>query len=127
MVRDFCGHGVGQVFHDAPNVLHFATSRDKKAKKERQRRPGEVAVQRELILRPGMIFTIEPMINAGTAGGWRSSSAEDGWTVVTRDRELSAQFEHTVGVTADGSRSSPFPGGAAPPGVVASSQPQVAY
>ncbi len=105
VVQDYCGHGIGRVFHDAPSVLHYSTSRDKKAKKERQKPAGPMAPQRELILRPGMIFTIEPMINAGNwdAGGWKVKlSTEDGWTVITRDGELSAQFEHTVGVTEDG-------------------------
>ena len=81
VVRDFCGHGLGRVFHDAPNVLHYG-------------RPGEGPVLRE-----GMFFTIEPMINAG---GWAVKILGDGWTAVTKDRSLSAQFEHSVGVTADG-------------------------
>ncbi len=105
VVQDYCGHGIGRVFHDAPSVLHYYASREKKARKERQKRPGEAAAQRELVLRPGMIFTIEPMINAGNwdAGGWKVKlSSEDGWTVITRDGELSAQFEHTVGVTEGG-------------------------
>jgi methionyl aminopeptidase len=81
VVRDYCGHGIGRVFHDAPSVLHYG-------------KPGE-----GLVLRPGMLFTIEPMVNAGT---WQVKLKKDGWTVITRDRQLSAQFEHTVGVTADG-------------------------
>ena len=81
VVRDFCGHGVGQLFHDAPNILHYG-------------RPGE-GVQ----LRPGMIFTVEPMINLGRPS---VKVLADGWTAVTRDRSLSAQFEHSVGVTEDG-------------------------
>jgi methionyl aminopeptidase len=81
VVRDYCGHGIGRVFHDAPSVLHYG-------------RPGE-----GLVLRPGMLFTIEPMVNAGT---WQVKLKKDGWTVITRDRQLSAQFEHTVGVTEDG-------------------------
>ena len=81
VVRDYCGHGIGRVFHDAPSVLHYGT-------------PGE-----GLVLQPGMLFTIEPMVNAGT---WQVKLKKDGWTVITRDRQLSAQFEHTVGVTADG-------------------------
>jgi methionyl aminopeptidase len=81
VVRDFCGHGLGLVFHEAPSVLHFGS-------------PGQGAVLRE-----GMFFTIEPMINAG---GPQVKILEDGWTAVTRDRSLSAQFEHSVGVTADG-------------------------
>lgn len=81
VVRDFCGHGLGRVFHAPPNVLHYG-------------RPGTQAV-----LEPGMIFTIEPMVNQG-----RSETAElkDGWTAVTRDKKLSAQYEHSVGVTEDG-------------------------
>ena len=81
VVRDFCGHGVGRVFHDAPNVVHFGRPRT-----------GET-------LKPGMIFTIEPMINLG---GSKVKLLEDGWTAVTRDRSLSAQFEHSVGITEDG-------------------------
>ena len=81
VVRDFCGHGVGELFHDAPNILHYGS-------------PGE-----GVRLKPGMIFTIEPMINLGKAG---VKVLSDGWTAVTRDRSLSAQFEHTVGVTEDG-------------------------
>ena len=81
VVRDFCGHGVGQLFHDAPNVLHYG-------------KPGE-----GVELRPGMIFTIEPMINLGRP---HVKVLKDGWTAVTRDRSLSAQFEHSVGVTQDG-------------------------
>jgi len=81
VVRDFCGHGLGRIFHDAPNVLHFG-------------RPGEGAVLRE-----GMFFTIEPMINLGRPD---VKVLGDGWTAVTKDRSLSAQFEHSIGVTADG-------------------------
>jgi methionyl aminopeptidase len=81
VVRDFCGHGLGQVFHDFPNVLHYG-------------RMGEGAE-----LRPGMFFTIEPMINLGRP---HVKILSDGWTAVTRDRSLSAQFEHTVGVTETG-------------------------
>jgi methionyl aminopeptidase len=81
VVRDFCGHGIGRVFHDSPNVLHYGN-------------PGT-----GLELRPGMIFTIEPMINAG---GWPVKLLADGWTAVTKDRSLSAQFEHTVAVTETG-------------------------
>jgi len=81
VVRDFCGHGLGQVFHDAPNVMHFG-------------RPGE-----GLALREGMFFTIEPMINSGR---FEVKILADGWTAVTKDRSLSAQFEHSLGVTADG-------------------------
>jgi methionyl aminopeptidase len=81
VVRDFCGHGLGRVFHDTPNILHFGE-------------PGE-----GIELRPGMLFTIEPMINLGRP---HVKVLGDGWTAVTRDRSLSAQFEHTVGVTDDG-------------------------
>jgi len=81
VVRDFCGHGVGLLFHDAPNILHYG-------------RRGE-----GVELKPGMIFTIEPMINLGRAG---VKVLADGWTAVTRDRSLSAQFEHAVGVTQGG-------------------------
>lgn len=81
VVRDFCGHGVGQVFHCEPQVLHYG-----------KRDSG-------LVLEQGMIFTIEPMINAGT---YQVKVLNDGWTAVTRDRQPSAQFEHTIGVTADG-------------------------
>ncbi len=81
VVRDFCGHGVGRLFHDAPNILHYG-------------RANEGPEMRE-----GMIFTIEPMINLGRP---HVKVLADGWTAVTRDRSLSAQYEHTVGVTADG-------------------------
>jgi methionyl aminopeptidase len=81
VVRDFCGHGLGQVFHDRPNILHYGE-------------PGE-----GVVLQPGMLFTIEPMINLGKP---HVKVLPDGWTAVTRDRELSAQFEHTVGVTETG-------------------------
>lgn len=81
VVRDFCGHGLGKVFHDAPNILHFGHSGT-----------GE-------ILRPGMFFTIEPMVNLGKQG---VKILSDGWTAVTRDKSLSAQCEHSVGVTETG-------------------------
>ena len=81
VVRDFCGHGLGQVFHDHPNVLHYG-------------RKGE-----GIIMRPGMFFTIEPMINLGKP---HVKVLNDGWTAVTRDRSLSAQFEHTIAVTETG-------------------------
>lgn len=81
VVRDFCGHGLGRMFHDEPNVVHLG-------------RPGEGPV-----LKPGMFFTIEPMINLGRP---HVKVLSDGWTAVTRDRSLSAQFEHTVGVTETG-------------------------
>ena len=81
VVRDFCGHGVGRLFHDAPEVVHVG-------------KPGTGPE-----LRPGMIFTIEPMINIGRAD---VKLLDDGWTAVTRDRSLSAQFEHSVGITDKG-------------------------
>ncbi len=81
VVRDFCGHGVGRLFHDSPNVLHYG-------------RKGEGAV-----LKPGMFFTIEPMVNLGKP---HVKVLSDGWTAVTRDKSLSAQCEHSVGVTEDG-------------------------
>lgn len=81
VVRDFCGHGVGRLFHDAPNILHYG-------------RRGE-----GVVLKPGMIFTIEPMVNLGRP---HVKVLSDGWTAVTRDRSLSAQFEHSVGVTDTG-------------------------
>ena len=82
VVRDFCGHGVGKVFHDEPNVLHY-------------KRKGN-----DIELKKGMIFTIEPMINAGNYEVIISKL--DGWTVTTRDKKLSAQFEHSMGVTDNG-------------------------
>ena len=81
VVRDFCGHGLGRVFHDTPNVLHYG---------EPGTRP---------VLREGMFFTIEPMINLGRAD---VKILADNWTAVTKDRSLSAQFEHSIGVTATG-------------------------
>ena len=90
VVRDFCGHGVGRVFHDAPNVVHYAEYKDRFA-----------GVQRapETELKPGMFFTVEPMINDGKPD---VKLLKDGWTAVTRDKSLSAQFEHSIGVTEDG-------------------------
>jgi methionyl aminopeptidase len=81
VVREYCGHGIGQIYHDDPQVLHYG-------------RKGE-----GMRLTQGMIFTVEPMINAGKAG---TRQLADGWTVVTRDQSLSAQWEHMVAVTADG-------------------------
>ncbi len=81
VVRDFCGHGLGRVFHDAPTILHY------------------VEPSYNVPLKPGMLFTIEPMINLGRP---HVKVLSDGWTAVTRDRSLSAQFEHTVGVTETG-------------------------
>ena len=81
VVRDFCGHGLGRIFHTAPSVLHYG-------------QPGQ-----GLVLREGMFFTVEPMINAGK---FQVKLLRDGWTAVTKDRSLSAQFEHSLGVTATG-------------------------
>ena len=81
VVRDFCGHGLGRVFHAPPNVLHYG-------------RPGTGA-----LLEEGMFFTIEPMVNLGRP---ETKLLSDGWTAVTRDKALSAQFEHSIGVTNDG-------------------------
>ncbi len=81
VVRDFCGHGLGRVFHEPPSVLHYG-------------QPGT-----GLVLREGMFFTIEPMINAGR---FEVKVLGDGWTAVTKDKSLSAQFEHSLGVTPDG-------------------------
>ncbi len=81
VVRDFCGHGLGQVFHEPPNVMHYG-----------KRGQG-------LILREGMFFPVEPMINAGR---YETKILSDGWTAVTKDKSLSAQFEHSIAVTAEG-------------------------
>ena len=82
VVRDYCGHGIGKVFHAEPSVLHYGKKNS------------------GILLKEGMFFTIEPMINAGTFEALLSK--HDGWTVTTRDKSLSAQFEHTIGVTKDG-------------------------
>jgi len=81
VVRDFCGHGLGRIFHAPPSILHY----------------GEPGTGPEL--QEGMFFTIEPMINAGR---YECKVLSDGWTAVTKDRSLSAQFEHSIAVTADG-------------------------
>ena len=81
VVRDFCGHGIGNVFHESPNILHYG-----------KKNTG-------IELKPGMTFTIEPMINAGK---FDTKVLNDGWTAVTKDKSLSAQFEHTVGITENG-------------------------
>ena len=81
VVREYCGHGIGKVYHDEPQVLHYG-------------KPGQ-----GLVLKPGMTFTIEPMINEGTR---YTKVLPDGWTVVTKDRKLSAQWEHMIAVTEDG-------------------------
>ncbi|HVV34448.1 MAG TPA: type I methionyl aminopeptidase [Vitreimonas sp.] len=81
VVREFCGHGLGRVFHDAPNILHYG-------------RPGQGEE-----LKPGMMFTVEPMLNLGAPS---VKILNDGWTAVTKDKSLSAQYEHSCGVTEDG-------------------------
>ena len=81
VVQDFCGHGIGQLFHQEPNVLHYG-----------EKGTGEK-------IKEGMMFTIEPMINLGN---YETKTLNDGWTAVTKDKSLSAQFEHTIGVTKDG-------------------------
>jgi methionyl aminopeptidase len=81
VVRDFCGHGIGRIFHCEPSVVHFG-------------KPGQ-----GIELKPGMFFTIEPMVNAGK---YATKVLDDGWTAVTRDMSLSAQWEHTIGVTETG-------------------------
>ena len=81
VVRDFCGHGIGKEFHTPPSVLHY----------------GNLGEGPEL--KPGMFFTIEPMINIGD---WKIKILKDGWTAVTKDKSLSAQFEHTIGITETG-------------------------
>jgi methionyl aminopeptidase len=81
VVRDFFGHGIGTKFHEAPSVFHFHQT------------------QYDCVIEEGMIFTVEPMINAGD---WKMKVLQDGWTAVTRDKSLSAQFEHTIGITKDG-------------------------
>jgi len=81
VVRDFCGHGVGTTFHESPNILHYGTK------------------DTGMELRPGMTFTIEPMINSGK---YDVKMLNDGWTAVTKDKSLSAQFEHTLGITENG-------------------------
>ena len=94
VVREFCGHGIGRQFHEEPQVLHYG-------------RPAT-----GLRLQPGMIFTVEPMINAGRAG---IRALADGWTIVTADHSLSAQWEHTVLVTADGFEIMTLSAGSPPP------------
>ena len=81
VVRDFCGHGISTIFHEPPNVLHYGSKNS------------------GMELRPGMTFTIEPMINAGK---FQTKMLNDGWTAVTKDKSLSAQFEHTVGISENG-------------------------
>ena len=81
VVRDFCGHGIGTTFHESPNILHYGKQNT------------------GMEIKPGMTFTIEPMINAGK---FETKVLNDGWTAVTKDKSLSAQFEHTVGITENG-------------------------
>ena len=81
VVRDYCGHGIGKEFHESPQILHYGTKNT------------------GMELKPGMTFTIEPMINAGK---FATKMLNDGWTAVTKDKSLSAQFEHTVGITENG-------------------------
>ena len=81
VVKDFCGHGIGKIFHEPPNILHYGKKGD------------------GIKLETGMIFTVEPMINEGI---YNTKLLKDGWTAVTKDKSLSAQFEHTVGVTKNG-------------------------
>ena len=81
VVRDFCGHGISTTFHEPPNILHFGSKNS------------------GMEIRPGMTFTIEPMINAGK---YHVKMLNDGWTAVTKDKSLSAQFEHTLGITENG-------------------------
>ena len=81
VVKDFCGHGIGKTFHEQPNILHYGKKGEGKK------------------IKTGMIFTIEPMINLGN---YETKILNDGWTAVTKDKSLSAQFEHTVGITKDG-------------------------
>ena len=81
VVRDFCGHGIGTTFHEPPNILHYGKKSE------------------GIELQTGMIFTVEPMINEGI---YHTKVLEDGWTAVTKDKSLSAQFEHTVGITNEG-------------------------
>lgn len=88
VIQDFCGHGLGRVFHEHPNVMHYV-----------ERNAMRLAAQKKTILHPGMLFTIEPMINGGS---WESKILKDSWTAVTVDRQPSAQFEHTIGVTETG-------------------------
>ena len=81
VVRDFCGHGIGKIFHESPNILHYGKKGD------------------GIKLETGMMFTVEPMINEGV---YNTKLLKDGWTAVTKDKSLSAQFEHTIGVTENG-------------------------
>jgi methionyl aminopeptidase len=82
VVREYCGHGIGRIYHEDPQVLHYYTPHSD-----------------SIVLKPGMTFTIEPMINEGSR---HTRLMPDGWTVVTKDRKLSAQWEHTIAVTETG-------------------------
>jgi methionyl aminopeptidase len=81
VVTEFCGHGIGRIFHDSPNIMNYGERGD------------------GVVLKEGMFFTVEPMVNLGKAA---TKVLDDGWTAVTRDRSLSMQFEHSIGITADG-------------------------
>ena len=105
VVREFCGHGIGAAFHEDPQVLHYG-------------KPGTL-----VRLEPGMVFTIEPMINAGRRD---IREAGDGWTIVTRDRSLSAQWEHTVLVTESGYEILTLSAGAPPPPAFVGAAPAAA-
>ncbi len=98
VVRDFCGHGLGRVFHAPPNVLHYAAFRTDAFGRKVNKLGGAVE-DRTPMLEEGMFFTIEPMVNLGRP---ETKVLADDWTAVTRDKSLSAQFEHSVGVTATG-------------------------
>jgi methionyl aminopeptidase len=106
IVREFCGHGIGQKFHEEPQVLHYG-------------RPGTLE---ELV--PGMIFTIEPMINAGRR---EIKETGDGWTIVTKDRSLSAQWEHTIVVTETGYEVLTVSAGSPPPPAFVTAAAQAAH
>ncbi|MHA1538200.1 MAG: type I methionyl aminopeptidase [Alphaproteobacteria bacterium] len=99
VVEDFCGHGLGRIFHDAPSVLHYAVSRLRKSRIGANREVPAYPPEQDLAFEEGMFLTIEPMVNAGSPEVF---IMRDGWTAVTRDKKLSAQFEHTLGVTAQG-------------------------
>ncbi|PJK04386.1 type I methionyl aminopeptidase [Lysobacteraceae bacterium NML71-0210] len=98
VVREYCGHGIGRVYHEDPHVLHYGRAGD------------------GLVLKPGMTFTIEPMVNEGSR---HSRLLPDGWTVVTKDRKLSAQWEHMIAVTEDGFDVLTLSAGSPPPPAVA--------
>ncbi|PJJ98458.1 type I methionyl aminopeptidase [Lysobacteraceae bacterium NML75-0749] len=98
VVREYCGHGIGRVYHEDPHVLHYGRAGD------------------GLVLKPGMTFTIEPMVNEGTR---HTRLLPDGWTVVTKDRKLSAQWEHMIAVTEDGFDVLTLSAGSPPPPAVA--------